>query len=378
MLIRTTAAVFSAALLLIACGDNDDEEAPEAAVETQETTDPTTIDVSDRSEPGAEVTTTLGTFEGQIAGLAFWQHPTRAYDSALLATNGPAGLYMIDFEGNILFEQPGDFTAGLDLAYADEGALVAAYDAARDAVAVFVVDPRDRVLAPFFTAPGTVTGVCFANAEDPAAVTMVGIEPDGRMVRIARTGEAAPVREPLSLPPIKDCAGVGRDLYVLDANDRVRLLTLGASPSLSDPIGRSGAIDIAAVMLDEGTAPITLEASGRLRFGDEDVGLVGPRGSALPRTRMIAAGSGNFGGVYRDGVLALLGADNTLSLVPWLGVSNRFDGAAVRTVSPQGETAGTGSELFRSRNLPEEGEFTRPEEPNLDALRNPPSTPPGE
>jgi hypothetical protein len=53
----------------------------------------------------------------------------------------------------------------------------------------------------------------------------------------------------------------------------------------------------------------------------------------------LAAGSGNFGSIYRDGVVAVLDDANALHLVPWAGLARALDLEAVSTITLRPQAA---------------------------------------
>ena len=201
------------------------------------------------------------------------------------------------------------------------GSVVAANGAAG-----LVLIPLDPEVAPR-TLPGTFDG--------PVAVAY---RDDGDSVIVAtRDGEA---------------------VTLLVADDRTLTETDRGAPADLDVSSPPRA----SVRGAEGSTVLTLEDGRLFAPGPEVHVRLAREGEADEAPlRLLAAGSGNFGGVYRDGVVAVLDDRNRLKLVPWSSVA-RAIGAPVESVSLRPETAATDPFLVRP---------TLPELPELPASSRP-------
>ena len=272
------------------------------------------------------VSDTLGKFEGELFGLALWEHPELSFQSAVITANGEAGLVVVPVDRGIeLISVPGTFDGAVGVGYLDGGRSVVAAVSGGEAV-LFAVG-ADRV----FTEGGRLplsepqSDVCLVGSTliDVAEVPVDYIQQP--TVTLGQ-GESALT---VSATPIQGlaCAADATRFYVL-REDGVHVLSADLAPqdgTLPAPEEAAGLTAVAG----ERTNLVFFARPG-LSLGGEAVTVV-EDGEALAVARA-AAGSGNFGSVYRDGVLAVLDADGTLRLVPWAGLA-RAVGATPESAS---------------------------------------------
>lgn len=353
--------------LVAACGGSE----PQAAVEDSPTDDATQI-VADTAAlpPTIAITDNLGQFDGDVAGIALWQHPTQSFRSAVLAANGEAGLYLVPLDRSAPVQVPGDFTGGVAIGYTDTAAIAAAYDAQLGGVRFYSVDPATRELAEFASAAAGdgAKALCFVGD------VLVRIGNADAVYRHGLTVGADGIAVTVdSVPGVQavDCAGTKETGYLLSAGGRVLPIspdgTIGAS--LAAP---RDAIAIAAFETAEGVELAFAQSNGGISAGGT-LALIGDEAGPLGVARL-TAGSGNFGGPYRGGALGFVSSENDLGVVSWLAIANAL-GAEGATISPQGADAGVGADLAGERTS-QDGELDtsldEEAQERLEGFRSPP------
>ena len=306
-------------LALAACGDDarnavPDEAAP-ARLEVAEDAAPTAAEAPDAPLPRATVTDTLGSFEGQVFGLAVWEHQTLSFGGAVLAANGEAGLAVVpidqEIEGGVV---EGTFDGPVAVGYTEEASFAAA--ASGGEVLLFTVAP-DRA----FTRIG-------ALASDADALCMIGdvllaVSDEATAYRVTPAGTADPLFA-RPAPAGTSCAATDERFFLAAPGAPLRSFDVeGGDPLVDDGYTARQPRGFAALATPDGRAlvyaddgalhvdgPATAHTSVRLLRERQTVTPDGP----------LATGSGNFGSIYRDGVVAMLTGPD-LVLLPWAGIA---------------------------------------------------------
>ena len=321
----------AALCLLAACGDDAREAVPDAVPDRApaEVIAVPTPEANEASAglPQASVSDVLGTFEGEVAGLALWEHPVMSFASAVLAANGTAGLAVVpvdtEVEGRVI---EGTFDGPVAVGYTDEASFVAA--ASGGEVLLFAGDDDAA-----FTPIGSVTAEADALCMIGSTLLVVGAEATGYAVDPDGTAQTL-----FSLPGGNGafCGTTDERFYVLVPGQPLRSVDAsGANAMVDDTYARARPQGFAVAATPEGRAFVVLEG-GALSVDGPGV----PRtqvevvrdGGAAPAPDVIAAGSGNFGSLYRDGVVAMV-AGGELMLLPWAGVARAAGLEGTQTVS---------------------------------------------
>lgn len=334
---------------LAACGDQPepvrepaDDAAPEERIVLEEP-------IEAEAPPAAAVTDTLGAFEGAVSGLAVWEHPAVPYEGAVLAANGEAGLAVVSIDQEVPTRVvEGEFDGGVAVGYPAEGASLVAAGSGEEVVLFRMGADRVPVEAGRLDAPGGSRALCMTGER------LVRLGPDGAATAYDLTSSGDALMASPSDERAEDavaCAAT-RDVVYLASGDGsitatgpdarrysldgkgVGLAALATGPAsagdvllVGDARGAVTAVFAAEAAEDRPSAALLL---------DDEV---------VAATRL-AAGSGNLGGIYRDGVVAVLDEGNALHLVPWAGLARAL-GAEPESVSlrPGEEATARGPDL---------------------------------
>lgn len=336
---------FGASLLclaLIACGGGEKEENPAPEDETV-TDEPVVIEVDEpdliEDEPeepaGIEITRVLGTFEGDVTGLAFSRNPGRPQASSLLAANGGAGIAIIPTsEGGeaSVYAPAGREASGAaaTLVGPNGDSPLLAIETASDSgnqldFATFTEDRSDLVIVASAAdgLRGRAAGFCFASEalfriSEGGVMTRHAIE----QVDGAITVSAAPV----AIENAMACASAGDVAYAVDTQLARYILDAAGSPKLPGmpmPPAPEGMRGFTVMPLEAKDALFFVLEDGRVQTEEKTFSFT-MDGEFVEVVRLTAA-PGNFGGVNRNGVMAVLTADNQLGLVSWLSIANYLD-----------------------------------------------------
>ncbi len=295
-----------AVLLLAACADETETDASAEAPVAAETAAP--------AGPAAiQSSITLGTFEGTVSDLAFYEAPAFGFLGAVVAANGAAGIAVIRVDnGSAASWTTESITSRLDVTYAIDA----------DAGSVLTLS-SDGTLAAYslsgelltsIDVPGTSPeDIC--TSDDLAAVLVDGD------IQIVEVGTDDDGQANLTLGPVIEtggidgCDGIGAGLVF--AGDEAQLI-LNAEGNL-EATGQP--IEAMPVISSGGTAVGVTANNGLLRVGSTSL-LVETADNAPILPRLVEATGGNYGGVLRDGAIAVLDENNTLHLVPWSGAAS--------------------------------------------------------
>ena len=361
-----------AATALAGCGGDEEQPAPvpqEALPTAPAEAPPSMTDAGEEAAAAdaapaptyrAAVTDTLGAFGGEVTGLAVWSHPSLSFESAVLAANGEAGLAVVPIDTEVeLATTSGSYDA-VTVSYPGEGpALVVA---AQGPGVAFGTLGEDRTFAAedgALTADGPLSSLCAAGS------TVLMTAKAGETLLYRRGDESGPV--PVEIETPMACAGTKDAFYVLSGGGLSRIGADGATSAAQAGFGEAAVTQLTAVQTgtDEGYL-LGADAEGQLYLSAFPAGdALAPQpitvtrdGEPLGPLSALAAGSGNFGSVYRDGLVAALTAGGELVLIPWAGLTNAAGLGEVSTVSlrPRAEAAPEAPVV--TPTLPDLGELT--------------------
>lgn len=292
------------------------------------TDDPATAPSAVTSAPVA-IAETLGTFDGTVSDLAVWEHPSVPFLSTVLATNGAAGLFQVPVNQSAPLENAGVFNGAVAVSYSENGDIVAAVDGGAGLLRLYTLSDagtlEDRGASPL---PGGALDLCLRGE------TLYAVGSDGAVGVRTIVMDAGEWRAMTSTPVIQSalaCATAGDALYLLTQEGTV--LAVDDQGVITEMAARPGATDLTLWEKEDGSIQFaTLDATGAVRIGDVQLTPT-PFASDGPATALVAieAGNGNFGGVFRDGMLVGLTASQELVLIPWLGIAQAagLNGATV-------------------------------------------------
>lgn len=293
-----------------------------------------------------------------VADVAFWSHPAVAFESLLIAATADSLTAFRVETGERVFETAEGADA-VEVFYAGEGSGAQGYllAAGGGAFRLYAIDQDGNGFGPVAVAGGaSPAGVfCAAGGAAPAIYEAEGGTLSARALAISQSGaELAAAR------PIADASGaIG--CHVDPLTDEVVVVSGDGAIRRVDP--RTGAVF--GLALPQYVAP----AASGLAFGRDEAGaaqgqvaLLDGRsgvvnlydaddGRALGAVRVkatfdleavqsasrIAVGSANYGGVYRDGALAVVtsGDGAPVRLVPWNGVMGVLSLPVAAAIDPR-------------------------------------------
>lgn len=325
--------------------------------------------------PAVEVSAVdqFGPAGGAIYDLEFWAHPTLPFNSLVIAA-GEAGLvaYNIEDGEEAARETINATFDGVSLAYLGRGPSARGVVAARSlrenmTERVFTFYEIDNVTRRFNTSSAISLserngerGFCLARAKEGDALLLYQMYDDGwRASVIKRNDEGTLSSQSETAGEFRGgfnhCVVDGYDgaVFAINAAGEIYRIEDGAvedaplaATGVSDPAG----IGLALNGLEEGTPDD--QCCGQISVLDGVNGVVSlfdrEDGHALGAVRMVASfdvegvtsasafgvGYGNFGAVYRDGIVALAaeGENGVIRLAP-------FNGVMAALAQPLGETA---------------------------------------
>ncbi len=300
-----------------------------------------------------------------VNAVAFWSHPSVNFEGLVIAATDE-GLKAFSIEtGEVVAAFDGVDADGLVVFYSGNGATAKGYVAAASAQGyrIFAIDNATRTLTPLgapFSAPASA-GFCIAR--QGAAFTLY--EPaagkiTARTLRVSDQGVLA--SDPVDFVQVENvdaCHADDRtgDVIAVSGDGTLRRITAGGeSFGLSMVEGltaEASAIALNALpghAIDGGQVALLDAGAGIIRlFGLADgraLGAVRVKETfdleAVASAATIAIGHANYGGVYRDGALAVVTAGDgaPIRLVPWNGVLDALElplGAPIDPRWPQVE-----------------------------------------
>ncbi|WP_370339212.1 hypothetical protein [Parvularcula marina] len=329
---------FGASLLcltLIACGGKD-EEPPVEDTPAAEEAPGQEIDVVDPAPEGPlmiDVTRVLGTFEGEVTGLAFSRNQQDVQGSTLLAANGTAGVAIIPTEDGgapSVYNLVDRRVVAVAATKVGENPLIA-IESTQDGlsqldIATFTADRSELVVIGSIASGlvGTAAEFCFAGE------ALFRVNTDNGLSRHTVTtaeGVVGVTSEPVSaMAAVTHCASAGGTLHITGPEGKQQVLTSKGTAILTEmPFvdAPAGIADMAVMPLEGGNEIFFALANGSVEIDDE-IFTFTIDGAPVAVSR-IAMAPGNFGGVYRKGAVAILTTDNQLGLVSWLSIANALD-----------------------------------------------------
>lgn len=340
---------FSASLalvaLLAACERKPEEPIPDPDVNAPVAADVAAADAY--GAPGADV-----------ADVAFWSHPSVAFESLLIAATAEAVTANSIETGELAFEIPGGADE-VEVFYAGEGAGAQGYLLAADdgAYRLYTIYQDGRGFNPLALAnAGSPAGVvCAAGGAAPAIYEAADGKLSARSLAIVANG--AELGDARSIADIPDAIGCNVD----PLTDEIVTVSGGGAIRRVDPA--TGAVFGLALPQDVEPSASGLavarneagEAQGQVALLNAKSGVVSlfdaKDGHALGAVRVkatfdldaiesasrIVIGSANYGGVYRDGALAVVASGDgaPVRLVPWNGVMGALSLPVAGVIDPR-------------------------------------------
>ncbi|MEK7265115.1 MAG: hypothetical protein AAB227_03350 [Pseudomonadota bacterium] len=290
-----------------------------------------------------------------VNSVAFWSHPSVNFQSLLIAATGD-GVKAFNIEsGEEVASAPGPVT-NLAVFYLGEGEIAQGYAIARagDAYAVYAVANDAPALAPLIVtgaAPGADAfcisgGVLYEAGRDQLAAREIAVLTggvvlsDARKVAAApgvtschvddRTGEVITIGKDGAIKRVDPSTGESFGLAFVDAATASALFLM----TTPEPDNAAG-----------GVIAVLTGASGVISLYDQTdghaLGAVRVKSTfdldAVATAKTIAAGYGNYGGIYRDGALAVVtaGKGAPIRLVPWTGILDALKLTPGENVDPR-------------------------------------------
>ncbi|MGF1545125.1 MAG: hypothetical protein ACFB00_11595 [Parvularculaceae bacterium] len=318
--------------------------------------------------PSSSVADVYGPLDGAPArDVAFWSHPALAFQS-LVVTGSAGGLAAFDVE-------TGDAVDGWSNAIdGSVGALSVAYlgagpsarsvlVASGDGLVAVEIDAQTRAPAgPGASADLAATGVCLGPGDGDALAGFAVV--DGGLVAFQvalADGPAIDVGDALKVEAaIVDCAidpsdgglfalAAAGDVLRAAANAPAAFETVATAPdgapfpTAIDVIlkrdAETGPARVFVAALESAPAAVRLyEISGEIDAGDVDLGAVRLSASfdhpAATAAAGFGVGFGNYGGVYRDGMVAIAADDEAGAGVRATPLNGFLDALAVDVAGP--------------------------------------------
>lgn len=340
-----------ALLALAACERaNGPEPAPPAAVEAKE------VAAADG----------YGEVGLAVNAIAFWSHPSVNFESLVIAATGD-GLKAYNVESGELVSAAGEASDDVEIIYSDQGAGAPAQ--------AFAVVSSSKFPGYFFLAIDNATGALTPTPVETGAPASgefcAGRRGDGNaLYEISESGvamRAIDVRgQSVALGDPAPFSKTGGAACHVDAltGDVIAVSGDGAIRRLAVDGGESAGVAFAAkasasalslkqnggtiALLEPATAVVTLYDLGDGRM----LGAVKVKSTfdlaAVASAKTIAVGYGNYGGVYRDGAMAVVTGDGApIRLVPWNGVMGALDLPVGEPINPRApQTVAADEDIF--------------------------------
>ena len=352
---RMTRPLLSAAALiaLAACEKGDKAPPPGPALPAVEVSEVAAAD--GYGEPGAKVN-----------AVAFWSHPSVNFESLLLAaTDAGVEAFAIETGEKVGAVEQGPVDA-LAVIYSGNGAAAEGYVVAGRPTGYefYRVDNLTRALSPTSVASAAPRAGAFCAGRSSGAMTLYEIANDGlsrRVIEPRENGLALGDPEPVATTGGIAChvddrtgaviaiAADGAIKRIDPATGEAFGLAFGGANATSSTIFLMTTVEPdnaaggAIALLDGASGVISLfdlvdgHAMGAVRVkATFDLG-------AVAAATTIAAGYGNYGGVYRDGALAIVTNDGgaPIRLAPWNGVLDAVKQPLGENVDPRAPQSAT-------------------------------------
>lgn len=333
------------AALIAACDRKPDGPIPDPDIKAPAVAEVAAAD--DYGAPGAAV-----------ADVAFWSHPSVAFESLLFAAT-PSAVTAYSVEtGEASFEIPGGAEA-IEVFYAGEGAGAQGYilAAGGGAYRLYTIYQDGRGFNPAVMAnAGSSAGVfCIGGGAAPAVYEASGGKLSARSLTIVANG--AELGDARALADVPDAIGCDVDpltdeIVTASRDGAIRRVDPATGTVFGLALPQDLAPAASGLAVARGEAG---EAQGQVALLDAKSGVVSlfdaKDGHALGAVRVkatfdldaiesasrIVVGSANYGGVYRDGALAVVasGEGAPVRLVPWNGVMGALSLPVAAVVDPR-------------------------------------------
>ena len=346
---KTSLSLFALFPLFIAACDRQDAAAPDAAPDAADTATEEAAGIAEIA-----ITDGYGDEAGAINDIAFWSHPTLAFNG-LIITGGENGVAAYGVESGAAidgFAADAGAAAAVDVAYlpaADNGGAqgllaVASPEGGARVYGVDNISLQTNPLATLKITAENVTGACVSTPDDETV--MLYLVFDGSISRqvmkmrddaLSSTGAAGYNASPTYIDCAVDAAtntvfalSSDGDLHVLGETAFERIASTGAKNAAHLDIVLKTSATVGDDEEDEPAIPTTNDPGVIFVIQEEDGShyLVERDGHALGRFSLTAsfdidafdrvgalgAGYGNYGGVYRDGAIAIAGSDKAADI----------------------------------------------------------------
>lgn len=325
------------------------------------------------ASPAQEVAAADGYGEqsDRVNAVAFWSHPSVNFESLIIAaTDSGTRAYQIE-SGDLVAETDAP-AAAISVFYFGSGPSARGFALTKenDAYRLYEIGNGSPGLTPVALQGGAAAGDGFCAG----AGALYEISANALSVReIALTAGGASIAQPRA---VADVAGSAchvdvrtGDVIVIGLDGAIRRV----NPSTGESSGiafASGEPDASALFLMTGPEPerapggvvLTLDAaSGVVSLYDlldgRALGAVRIKATfdldAVATATTVAAGFGNYGGVYRDGALAIVTAGDgaPVRLAPWNGVADALKLPLGENVDPRAPQAAREEESLISIDL---------------------------
>ncbi len=294
----------------------------------------------------------------RVADMAFWSHPSVTFESLLLAAT-PQGIKAYRIEtGEAAFEIPGS-AISISVFYAGEGPGARGYllAAGDGAYGLYSIDQDGKGFEPaslsqsaaaagVFCVGGGPTPILYEAGSEKVSARALTIVANGAELGDARAIADIPEAIGCDVDPLTDeIVTVSRDGAVRRVDPETGAVFGLALPQDAAPssagvaVGRSetGEAQGQIALLDSGSGVVSLyDAKDGHALGAVRVKATFDL-EAVATASVIAIGSANYGGVYRDGALAVvaLGDGAPVRLVPWNGVMGALSLPVATALDPR-------------------------------------------
>lgn len=318
---------------------------------------------TDKIAPAAEVSAadSYGAPGEEVNDVAFWSHPSVAFESLVLTVDDAVIEAFAVETGDRTFSIPGGADT-IEVFYAGKsspGYLIAAGDGAYR-LFTFAADGKSAAPHGFFDAAADRPVFCIKGGAEPVLYEIAGGEVSSRALTV--TSSPAVLGGPVRVAGADGAIACHVDpltdnVVVVSGDGAIRRIDTGTGTvfGIALPAEISPADSALAVGRAESGEPAVHVAllegqTGSIRLFDASdghaVGTVRVKATfdlaAVETASRIEIGSANYGGVYRDGALAVVtsGDGAPVRLVPWNGVMGALSlpvPAAPNPRSPKGE-----------------------------------------
>lgn len=296
----------------------------------------------------------IGTFEGDIGGIAFWHHPVYSYKSGAVIANGKAGMIFISIEAEPSNTIAGDFSLRPDVVYLDnQEALIYGVDNQRHNLVAMRKNVGNAALEEAATFPlpkdETLIGFCMNSSLSGNFINSEGV------MIFRRFGDARTARQIDHRTPFTACVTEHREglvfahdingnFFQIDPKGEIKKLKLPKLKSVT-------AMD--AYREQDGSLHLVIFSDGQGYNFNLDGGravekftlVKSPNGEPVKQSRAFAMAGGNFGSVYRNGVVAFIDIDGGFYFGPWSALKNGLETQARQTLGARVSAPETDDDL---------------------------------